>query len=54
MTELADGGGLQLFDCNEIVGKDALIKEVPKEVQGTDVKWEWNTLKRAFSNWYEP
>ena len=37
MTEFADDGVLQLFDCLEIVGIDVFIEEVPKEVQGTDI-----------------
>ena len=38
MTELADGGVFQLFDCLRILGTVIFIEERPKEeVQGTDV-----------------
>ena len=36
VTDFADDGVLQLFDCLEIVGIDVFIEEGPKEeVQGT-------------------
>ena len=38
VTEIADDGVVQLFDCVAIVGIDVFIQEVPKEeVQGTDI-----------------
>ena len=38
VTEFADYGVLQLFNCLEIVGMDVFIEEALKEeVQGTDI-----------------
>ena len=38
VTEFADDGVLQLFDCLEIVGIDVFVGEVQKEeVQETDI-----------------
>ena len=38
VTEFADDGITQLFDCLEIVGIDVFIEKVQKEeVQGTDI-----------------
>ena len=39
VTEFADDGIIQLFDCVEIVGIAVFIEEVQKEeVQGTDIE----------------
>ena len=39
VTEFADDGVLQLFDCLEITGIDVFFEKVQKEeVQGTDIE----------------